>query len=65
MKVEFRTHEYEWSHGKQPRGYGYWAFSFPGTQADFFWFQGSYSDAKKAAKDEARRRNFAEVKVMP
>jgi hypothetical protein len=64
MKVEFRTTEYEFSHSKQPRGYGYWGFGFPGTD-DVFWFTGSYGDAKKAARDEARRRNFAEVKVMP
>ena len=49
----FNTVEFEFSHGRKPRGTGYWAFSTsrnarPGTD-DIFWFQGSYKAAKAAA----------------
>ena len=59
-KVEFNTREYEFSHGRTPRGRGSWAFFFdrsmPVDQA--FWTPGSttYAEAKKMARDEARRR---------
>lgn len=52
MTIEFSTGEYEWTYGKAPRGYGYWAFEIEGHE---FWAHGKYGDAKKAAAAEARR----------
>lgn len=56
MSREFITTEYEWAHGKKPRGTGNWAF----VPADYIWPNkntipfdaiawawGSYSDAKR------------------
>ena len=53
---EFDTTQYEWSHGKKPRGVGSWAF----VPADYIWPKvetmpadaiawawGTYSEAKK------------------
>lgn len=51
MKFEFDTTDYEFSHGKKPRGIGSWAF-FPNRHMrieDAVWSPGglSYADAKK------------------
>lgn len=65
MNVHVNTNDFEFAHGKQPRGNGSWAFFFA-RRADVntaFWFNGSYADAKKAAKEEAKRRGFDEVFV--
>lgn len=62
--VKVRTSRYEFAHGKKPRGFGQWAFFFHPQEDDSlqaFWHSGSYSDAKKAAQQEARRRNVQEV----
>jgi hypothetical protein len=55
MHVYFRTTEFIFSHGKSPRGHGAWAFEFDDGQQ--FWLTPMlYSDAKRAAAKEARRR---------
>jgi hypothetical protein len=52
--MEFNTSEYRFSHGKEPRGTGSWAFSTVKAPVagvnEIFWFNGSYGDAKKAAR---------------
>lgn len=30
MRIEFTDREYRFEHGKTPRGYGYWLFTFEG-----------------------------------
>ena len=65
MTVHVNTNDFEFSHGKQPRGYGSWAFFF-NRRADVntaFWFNGTYAEARKAATEEAKRRGFDEVFV--
>lgn len=66
MKIRVNTTEYIFSHGRKPRGYGYWAFQvgeiFPDAMV---WFRGTYSEALKAAMKLAKERKVYEVKVMP
>lgn len=57
--VEFNTSDFQFSHGRAPRGFGSWAFFFernaPVEQA--FWVhQATFAAARKAAAQEARRR---------
>lgn len=66
MAVEFDTREYQFSHGRSPRGRGSWAFFFDRKcQGDAFWTQGSttYAEAKKQARAEANRRGVTVVYV--
>lgn len=67
MRVEFNTTEYQFSHGKQPRGRGSWAFAFSRNAPveEMFWTPGSttYAEAKKMAKAEAERRGVSTVYV--
>ena len=45
VAVRFSTRQYEFSHMKAPRGYGYWIFADDdGTEYDAV---GTYSDAKR------------------
>ena len=46
--MQVSTSNYEFTHGKKPRGYGQWAFFFDGESAPF-WYTGSYAEAKKMA----------------
>jgi hypothetical protein len=66
MTCEVSTTAYQFSHGKQPRGRGYWAFEFPGSNEP--WFvpgEQAYSDAKRAAQAEATRRGVSRASVAP
>jgi hypothetical protein len=67
VKIEFNTREYEFSHGKAPRGRGSWAFFFSRSMnvADAFWTPGNttYGEAKKLARAEALRRGATPVIV--
>lgn len=55
MTVDFTTRPFECAHGKLPRGRGSWAFcpvqnAYSDNYLDFvFWFNGRYTDAKRAA----------------
>lgn len=67
MTTDFITTQYEFSHGRKPRGIGYWAFFF-NSAGDEPWFaEGAlpYGEAKKLAKAEAERRNVQRVYVAP
>lgn len=57
--VRFSTAAYQFAHGKAPRGTGLWAFRAPGSDRDLFFFNGSLSEAKKAAA-----QHFATVGVV-
>jgi hypothetical protein len=67
LSVTVHTSEFEISHGRKPRGNGCWVFYFFQRRADYrglFVFYGSFSEAKKAAVAEARRRrNIDEIYV--
>jgi hypothetical protein len=66
MTIEFSTREFEFAHGHRPRGVGRWAFFFGFASRnveDAFWFDGLYGDAKKAARDEAKKRD-AQIVVV-
>lgn len=78
MKIEFFTNEFEFSHGRMPRGRGSWAFEFPDDKAPWFardphdnCYSLLYVDAKKFARAEAKRRfggsnlRSLDVKVLP
>lgn len=60
VTVEFITDQFEFAHGKTPRGYGGWAFSEernPDVQSDaVIWVTGLYRDAKKQAAKVMRAR---------
>lgn len=64
MAVTVSTTEFEFSHGKAPRGYGCWAFFFDhGDEPQFF--TGNYSAAKKAAVAYAVAKKHTVVRVGP
>lgn len=44
--VRFSTTEFEFAHGKKPRGTGGWAFCFKGQTV---FFQGTFTEAKVQA----------------
>jgi hypothetical protein len=51
MKVEFNTDNYEFTHGRKPRGHGAWAFVPKHLwDNDLHWETGIYSEAKRKAK---------------
>ena len=66
--VVFNTTEYEFSHGRKPRGDGGWVFSFkrnPDVMTEIFFVHGIYTVAKKAAAKKAKSENQREVFVCP
>ena len=55
--VRFDTTEFQFSHGKLPRGLGLWAFQLH-SRAGFsepFFVHGQFGAAKKEAADKARK----------
>lgn len=52
MAIEFRTGFFEYEHGRRPKGYGFWLFSFEGHE---FGASGTYTDAKKKCVEYVRR----------
>ena len=70
--VEFITTEYQFSHGRTPRGRGSWAFQVGST---IFWATSevngvrsssmTYSEAKRIAADRARAAGVRRVQVLP
>ena len=51
MKIEFSNREYINEHGKAPKGYGYWYFTFEGFER---WERGTLTEAKKKCSDFIR-----------
>jgi hypothetical protein len=64
MSVEVNTRTYEFSHGKLPRGRGYWAFEING---ETLWSNPHqpYGEAVSDARKVAVIRGAREVKVLP
>lgn len=60
--IECRTTRYKFSHGKAPRGIGYWAFEIAN---ETHLFQGSYGQAKKLALAEAKAKGVTIIAVLP
>jgi len=58
--VTVSTTEYEFAHGRKPRGYGLWVFYFAGG---FAHIQGTYAEAKKQAKAKAHRLEVHTIKL--
>ncbi len=55
-RVSISTAMFEWTHGRKPRGRGYWCFeTLDGRQ---FWFNGLFSEAKSRA-----RKAFADMGI--
>lgn len=66
-RITVETYEFQRSHGKQPRGTGYWGFFF-GSNRDAlsaFWSNSTYAQAKAAAVAKAREDGFTLVSVAP
>lgn len=68
--VEVDTSYYEFNTGKRPSGFGSWAFVFNKKTYknvnEVFWVHGkTYSEAKKIAIEEAKRRGAHYVSVQP
>lgn len=65
MKVTVSTDEFRRSHGKGPRGYGYWWFNFVLAYGNIErGFHGTYGDAKKQAILVAKMHDTTIVRVM-
>jgi|WetSurMetagenome_2_1015567.scaffolds.fasta_scaffold1208460_2 hypothetical protein len=77
MIFNITTTQYEFSHGKRPKGRGYWAFGFMNSpfhprsllkDVGEPWFAPGdilYSEALRMAKEEAKRRKTHEIIVLP
>lgn len=50
QNVEVRDSEYRFTHGHQPRGYGFWFFEIAGQVYGFY---GNYGECKKQAQQKA------------
>ena len=65
--IEVSTREYQMSHGKAPRGRGYWAFFFDGEQDidKAFWATPNmlFSEALKQAKAYAVAKEHTRIEV--
>jgi hypothetical protein len=66
--VRFDSHLFERSHGKQPRGEGMWCFAPEGDDRAGrtdrrFWFNGTFAEAKKAAKAHYTQLNVRKMLV--
>lgn len=51
MNTTFDTNQFRWTHGRAPRGNGFWFFTNQQTGAEFV-FAGNFGDAKRAAAAE-------------
>jgi len=67
MAIEVSTRLFEYSHGKRPRGYGYWLLDLTKgrTTLEQFGHTGNYSEAVKLAKAQAKKIGAWEVTVYP
>lgn len=65
MTVEVSTSQYEFAHGKKPRGRGHWAFIIAGQTMFAPGGQQTYADAKKWAVIAAGEFKQSRVVVAP
>ena len=52
MTIEFTTREYQWVHGRMPKGRGWWMFKFEGYNFEHI---GTLTEAKKACKEYIKK----------
>jgi hypothetical protein len=54
MRIE--TEQYEWSHGRKPRGHGLWTFNVQRREGEWTELRasGSYAEACRVARAEAK-----------
>ena len=60
MKV--RTEKYIFNRGKNPRGYGRWAFAI---EEEVVFITGFFAEAKKQALIAAKKQHVFEIEVLP
>lgn len=60
---EVSTSQYEFAHGRQPRGTGTWAFFFDRNTQAFWVPNASYSEARRQAVQAARAGGYSRVEV--
>ena len=60
--MRVKTDKYIFSTGKNPRGYGRWAFEINGEEV---FITGNYANAKKQAQTEAKKQGAFEIVVLP
>ena len=68
MKVKIDTSKYESSHQRKPIGRGGWIFAFgknPEDQTTWRNFNGTYTEAKKLAKEAAQKAGVSTIYVLP
>ena len=66
MHIRVNTRDFENSHGRKPRGEGYWGFTLsdgPGEPQEF-WTTANYGEAKDQAVAKATRFQYDTVTVL-
>ena len=64
MKIEFTNREYLFEHGKAPKGFGHWYFTFEGQGR---WEVGTLTEAKKKVSAYIREiapKGYAETVIV-
>lgn len=70
MRVQFRTEQFEFSHGRKPRGYGFWAFgwNYDGSE-HLIMHCGTLTEGKASVKRELMKQYPNEssmiVQILP
>ena len=62
--LEVKRDNYQFSHGRKPRGRGNWAFKLI-PSGEVTWFQGFYTEGIKEARRMAKRKGDWAVEVLP
>ena len=68
MTISFTDREYKIEHGKAPKGFGFWGFTFEGYE---FWASGTLTEAKKACRNHIKElapenyKGFVSVNILP
>ena len=60
--IKVDTDQYKYSHGKNPKGEGNWAFDIGGETV---FISGKYSDVVKDAKKQATKKKLFRIQVLP
>lgn len=70
-QISVNTSEYRFSHGREPKGRGCWAFSytrdpnFASNSGEVMWFTGTYAEARKQAITEAAANGQSIIFAQP
>jgi hypothetical protein len=67
MQFEFNTRQFQFSHGRQPKGFGSWAFEVEGSKWGILFtpHSMSFADAKKWIKGEVKTRLGSHADNVP